>query len=111
MATPGLLASLAETIFVAAVVKLEPYSRRESYFPLGDLTVNPGVSLLHPLAKGDGWLPFEFFQDQRVVAVTAADTFGCVEIVSPPELHLRDDLSDVDEPVDGDHLAATQVDR
>src|SRR5262249_46331414 len=50
-------------------------------------------------------------QDQRIVAVPASDTFGCVEVVLSLEFHLSNFLSDIDELINRDEFAATEIDR
>ena len=60
---------------------------------------------------GGARLPAELPLDHGVVAVAAAHALGGVELVVPLELDAGDPLDHVHQLVDGDQLAAAEVDR
>jgi len=81
---------------------------------LGHLLVNPAVGFLHAVAQPRVRFPAEIFFDQRIIAVTAVDTFGRRKIVAPFQFNLGDVFHDVDELIDRDEftrLATGDKDR
>ena len=80
-------------------------------FLAGDhLVVDPSVGLLHAVAEPGRGFPTEHFLDERVVGVAAVHALRGLQVVGALELDAGDVLDDVDELVDGDELAAADVD-
>src|SRR5207253_2663596 len=73
--------------------------------------VDPAVRLLEPGLERGRRLPAEPLEDERVVAVAAADSLRSRAVVVPLQLDARDLLDDVDEAVDRHQLRAAEVDR
>jgi hypothetical protein len=76
-----------------------------------DLVVDPGVGALHTVAQGHRGLPPVLALDQCVIAVAPSNSLGGGEVVVSLELDACDVLDDVDQLVDRDQLARTEVDR
>src|SRR5207249_9147133 len=75
------------------------------------LVVDPGIGLLHTIAKSRIRLPAKQLPDQRIVTVAPVDTPGRTQVVTASQLDARDRFDDIDELVDGYLFTAADVDR
>ena len=85
-------------------------SRRILGVAIFHLVEDPCVGLFEGGPEGDRRLPAELAFDQCIVAAPAANALRGVELIIPLDLDPGDFLDEIDEPVDGHHLGAADVD-
>ena len=79
-------------------------------FAIGHLVVDPGVGFFHAGAQSSVRFPPKIFLDEGIVAVSAIDAFGRLQIIASFELDAGNLLNDVNQTVYGHEFVAAEVD-
>src|SRR5438876_2606947 len=87
-----------------------PFVCERPLSPLRHLVVNPPVGLLQAVPQPSLRLPVQIPLDQRVVAVAPVHSFGRFQVISPFQLHARDLLDNVHQPVDRHQFITSEID-